>query len=230
MEPSIGERLAAVRGRVAEACERCGRDTRAVTLVGVSKRQPVERVRAAVAAGLSVLGESQVQEAVGKSAELPTALDWHMIGPLQSNKVKVAVRLFSTIHSLDREKIIRGVEKQACRLERPITGFVEINLGAEPTKRGFPAAGLIEALRPFAALERLRIVGLMAIPPYEEDPERARAWFRRLRELRDELAAQPEWQGFPGLLSMGMSHDYGVAIEEGATHVRVGTSIFGARP
>ena len=107
---------------------------------------------------------------------------------------------------------------------------MEVNLGAEPTKRGFPVAGLIEAIRPFADLECLRIVGLMAIPPYERDPEQARLWFRRLRELRDELAARPEWQGFPGLLSMGMSHDFEVAIEEGATHVRVGTSIFGARP
>lgn len=225
----IAERLSEVQRRVREACERCGRDTSDVTLLGISKRQPLERVRAAVAAGLRTLGENQVQEAVDKSAVLPVDLEWHFVGHLQSNKVKPAVRLFTAIHSIDRLKIARRIEREAERQDKRLDGFVQVNLGDEATKSGYSSAGLFEALRPLADLARLRIVGLMAIPPYEQELEEARHWFRRLRELRDEMAARPEWDGFSGRLSMGMSHDFEIAIEEGATHVRVGTSIFGQR-
>ncbi len=227
--PGIAERLAEVRRRVHEACERCDRDPAEVTLLGVSKRQPIERVRAVIAAGLRTLGENQIQEAVDKSARLPVDLEWHFVGHLQSNKVKPAVRLFTSIHSVDRLKIARRIEIEAERQDKSLDGFVQVNLGGEPSKSGFPVEGLIEALRPLADLERLRLVGLMAIQPYEKDPEAARAWFRLLRRLRDELGSRPEWSGFPGWLSMGMSHDFEVAIEEGASHVRVGTSIFGKR-
>ncbi|RMH16470.1 MAG: YggS family pyridoxal phosphate-dependent enzyme [Acidobacteria bacterium] len=228
---AVAARLAAVRARIAAACARAGRDPQEVTLIGASKRQPPERLRAAIDAGLRVLGENQVQEAVAKSAELPLDVDWQLIGHLQSNKVKPAVRLFSTIHSLDRPKIIHRLEREAARQGRRLRGFLEVNLGAEPSKHGFAAADLVAAAAPFAALERIEIVGLMAIPPYEENPEDARRWFRQLRALRDELAARSAWQrpGF-GALSMGMSHDFEVAIEEGATHVRIGTAIFGPRP
>ena len=229
VEPSIAERLADVRRRVREACERSGRDPGEVTLLGISKRQPLTRVRAAVAAGLQVLGENQVQEAIGKSAQLPADIEWHFVGHLQSNKTKPAVRLFAAIHSIDRLKIARRIELEAERQGKRLEGFVQVNLGEEPSKSGYAVEGLCEALRPLADLERLRIVGLMAIPPHEENLEAARQWFRRLRQLRDELGSRPEWSGFPGGLSMGMSHDFEVAIEEGATHVRVGTSIFGER-
>jgi PLP dependent protein len=225
----VAEALAAVQRRIEEACDRSGRDADEVTLVGVSKLQPVDKMRAAVAAGLRVFGETRVQEALSKSAELEVNLDWHLIGPLQSNKVKPASRLFSTIHSVDRLKIARLLDKDAGRLGRPIAGFLEVNLGAEPSKHGFLAAGIAEEVRPLADFESLRIVGLMAIPPYEEDPEQARAWFRRLRELRDELRSRPEWDGRLPWLSMGMSHDFEIAVEEGATHVRVGTALFGER-
>lgn len=230
----VAERLAEVRRRIRQACERCGRDPREVTLVGVSKRQPLERVRAAVAAGLGILGEIRVQEAVAKSSELDPRIDWHFLGPLQSNKVKPAVRLFSTIHSVDRLKIARRLDREAAHQGRRLTGFLEVNLGAEPSKHGFSPAGLGSAVEPLAGLENLEIVGLMAIPPYEEDLVKARWWFRELRRLGGELGARSEWAerpaGPPRLLSMGMTHDFEVAIEEGATHVRVGTAIFGRRP
>lgn len=230
----VTERLAAVRQAIRDACERCDRDPADVTLVGVSKRQPLERIRAAVDAGLRVFGETRVQEAVTKSAELVPNLDWHLIGPLQSNKTKPAVRLFGTVHSVDRPKIARLLDKEAGRQGRRIHGFLEVNLGDEPTKHGFVAQGLAEAVRPFADFEHLRIVGLMAIPPYEKNLDRARRWFRLLRDRRDEICELSEWnrsaEGPPALLSMGMSHDFEVAIEEEATHVRIGTSIFGVRP
>ncbi|MCP3959860.1 MAG: YggS family pyridoxal phosphate-dependent enzyme [bacterium] len=230
VEPSVAERLADVRRRARQACERSDRDPAEVTLLGVSKRQPLERVRAALAAGLRILGENQIQEAVAKSAELPVEVEWHFIGHLQSNKVKPAVRLFEAIHSIDRLKIGRRIDLEAGRQGRRIEGFMQVNLGEEASKHGFLAEDLAEAVRPLLELEHVEIVGLMAIPPFEQDLEAARGWFRRLRELRDELAARPEWSGFAGRLSMGMSHDFEVAIEEGATHVRVGSSIFGERP
>ncbi len=226
----VVERLGRVRRRVARACESCGRDPDAVTLLGISKRQPLERVRAAIRAGLKTLGENQIQEALAKTAELPLDVDWHLVGHLQSNKVKPAVRIFGSIHSIDRLKIARKIAREAELQGKRIDGFVQVNLANEPSKHGYPSDGLLEAVRPLAELEHLRIVGLMAIPPYEPDQERARRWFRQLRELRDELASEPGWAGFAGWLSMGMSHDFEVAIEEGATHVRVGTSIFGERP
>ena len=225
---TFAERLHVLEKRISSACARAGRSPDEVTLLGVSKRQPLERRRDARAAGLRVFGENQVQEAAGKSAELPPDLDWHLIGHLQSNKVKTAARLFSTIHSIDRLKIARLLDKEAKHLNRRLRGFLQVNLGAEPNKHGFEGHELPPLIAPLSELEGIECVGLMAIPPYEEDLEQARQWFRRLRELRDELAAR--WQGFPGLLSMGMSHDFEVAIEEGATHIRVGTSLFGPRP
>lgn len=226
---TVAERLAEVRRRIEAAARRVGRDGTEVTLVGVSKRQSLEKVRAAVGAGLKSLGENQVQEAVAKIPLLPLGLDYHFLGTLQSNKVKTAVRLFDTIHSVDRLKIARLLERHAQEQDRRLRGFVQVHLGEESSKHGFPLAGLAEEIAPLAELRRLQIVGLMAIPPFEEDPERARAWFRLLREARNSLAERPEWRGFPGCLSMGMSHDFELAVEEGATHVRVGTSIFGPR-
>jgi len=218
-----------VRSRIAAACARCGRDPAAVTLIGASKRQAVGRLREALAAGLEVLGENQVQEAIGKSAELPAAVDWHMIGPLQSNKVRAAARLFSTVHSLDRDKIAHLLDQECAHQGRRLRGFVQVRLGSEESKHGYPETGFCDRVRGLVELAHVDVVGLMAIPPWEDDLERARAWFRRLRELRDRMAERPEWRTFPGWLSMGMSHDFEVAIEEGATHVRVGTALFGPR-
>lgn len=227
---AVGERLARLRAAIATTCARCGRDPAAVTLVGVSKRQPVARIRAALTAGLEVLGESRVQEAAAKQSELAApGVSWHLIGPLQSNKARLAVSLFDTIHSVDRLKIAAHIEREAAAQGRRIDGFIQVNVGDEASKHGFAADDLIATLQPLTTLQHLRLVGLMAIPPYEEDPQAVRPYFRQLRELRDALQREPAWADFPGWLSMGMSHDFAVAIEEGATHVRVGTNLFGSR-
>ena len=230
MPDSVAERYLQITRRIEEACRRSGRSPGDVVLVGVSKTQPPELLAEAFRAGLRVFGENRVQEALAKSRELTSyPIDWHLIGPLQSNKVKPALDLFRTIHSIDRPSIAEALDKEAGRRGLRLTGFLEVNLGREESKHGFLPESLAEAARPLAGLQNLKIMGLMAIPPQEDDPEASRPWFRRLRELRDELAARPEWSGFPGWLSMGMSHDFEAAVEEGATHVRVGTLLFGAR-
>jgi PLP dependent protein len=274
------ERLAAIRRRIAAACERAGREPSAVTLVGASKLQPATALAPFLRAGLLTLGENRVQEALAKRRELEAIgglppIEWHLIGPLQSNKVRAALDLFTCIHSLDRPAIAAAIDQEAARRGgrgeggkrgAALTGFLEVNLGEEPSKHGFAPGGLAEAARPLAALANLRIVGLMAIPPLAEPAgvagtagaaaaantiapagpaapaasaapagpagqaeAAARRWFRRLRELRDELGSRPEWAGWPGCLSMGMSDDFELAVEEGATHVRIGTALFGPR-
>jgi len=225
----VAERLARINARITEACRRAGRAAGGVVLVGASKMQPAAVLAEAWQAGLEVFGENRIQEALAKSRELPPEIEWHLIGPLQSNKVRPALDLFRTIHSLDRLKIAEAVEREAGARGLAVAGFLEVNLGGEESKHGFPPEGLAAAVLPLSRLQHLRIVGLMAIPPFGDSPEASRPWFRRLRELRDELAARPEWRGFPGRLSMGMSDDFEVAIEEGATHVRVGTALFGPR-
>ena len=234
VEEEVAARLGALRQRIAAAAARSGRDPAAVTMVGAAKGQPPERLRAARRAGLLAFGENRVQEAeahrrsLAEPASAPAG-EWHLIGPLQSNKAKPAAALFSTVHSLDRLKIARALDRAAGELGRVLDGFLEVNLAGEGTKAGFPARDLASGVAPIAELRNLRVVGLMAIPPFPEDPEESRPWFRRLRELSEELAERPEWRGWPGKLSMGMSADFEVAVEEGATHVRVGTALFGER-
>jgi PLP dependent protein len=228
----VGERYLQITRRIGEACRRSGRRPEEVVLVGASKIQPAAVLAAAWRAGLRVFGENRVQEAVAKRRELPSPpfeIEWHLIGPLQSNKVKPALDLFRAVHSVDRIRIAEALDQEAGRRGLRLPGFLEVNLGDEESKHGFSPRTLAETVRPLAGLEHLKIVGLMAIPPQAGDPEGSRPWFRRLRELRDELGSRPEWSGFPGWLSMGMSHDFEVAVEEGATHVRVGTSLFGPR-
>ena len=229
MRATIGERWREIGQRIEAACERSGRDASSVTLVGASKRQPVEALVEAHRAGLTVFGENRVQEAQSKMDLLPEDAQWHLIGPLQSNKVRLAARLFDVIHSVDRLKIARRLDREAQRLDRCIPCLLEINLGGEASKHGFTVDELTSAVAPLAELESLEIRGLMAIPPFGDDAEVSRGWFRQLRELRDELAERQVWREFPGWLSMGMSGDFEVAIEEGATHVRVGTALFGPR-
>lgn len=233
----VAARLARVREEIAGAAARSGRRPEDVVLVGASKVQPLALLHEAWEAGLRVFGENRVQEAIAKSRELPAGIEWHLIGPLQSNKVRAALDLFTTVHSIDRASIARAVDAEAARRGSRLPVFLEVNLGSEESKHGFSAEDLAEAVRPLADLEHLRVMGLMAIPPPVTDPEASRPWFRRLRALRDELAERPEWRdhpgngpgGWPGRLSMGMSNDFAVAVEEGATHVRVGTALFGRR-
>ena len=234
---AVADRFAAVHSRLATACDRAGRAVDEIVLVAVSKRQPIDRCRAAAEIGHKVFGESRVQEAEEKHGDLPSDLEWHLIGPLQSNKIKRAARLFDAVHSVDRVKVARLLDREARAAGRSIDAFVQVNVGDEATKSGFAVADFDDAVRRLIEHGRVepegvgvRWVGLMAIPPYEDSPEGARHWFRQLRQLRDRVAAWPEWAGFRGDLSMGMSHDFEIAIEEGATHVRVGTDLFGTRP
>jgi pyridoxal phosphate enzyme (YggS family) len=226
---SVGDRYQRIRERVGRAASAVGRDGDDVVLVGASKRQPVERLLEAWDAGLRVFGENRVQEALDKQARLPAEAEWHLIGPLQSNKARRAIEAFGTIQSVDRPKIARRLDAFAAERGRALDGFIEVNLGDEPSKHGFAPDRLLDAAEPLLTLEHLRIVGLMTIPPQEEDPGRTRAWLRRLRELRDLLFSRPGWSERPGYLSMGMSDDYTIAVEEGATHVRIGTALFGPR-
>lgn len=224
----VASRVRTIRESIATACARAGRDPASVTLVAASKSQPIEKLRAAWDAGVRTFGENRVQEAATKQPLLPEA-EWQLLGPLQSNKVRQAAELFTTYHALDRPKILAAVAAEAQRRGATVDGFVEVNLGGEASKHGFAPAGLAQALAPLRALPGLRLVGLMAIPPPGPDGEASRPWFRKLRGLRDELAATPGWDDFAGWLSIGMSDDFAVAVEEGATHVRVGTALFGPR-
>ncbi len=226
----MGERVLAIRERIERTCLDAGRSPSEVTLIGASKRQSVEGMLEAWEAGLRIFGENRVQEARDKQDRLPSEAEWHLIGPLQSNKARLAVELFGTVHSVDREKIARALDREAGKQNRKIDVFLEVNLGEEESKHGFPPDRLLAAAERVVGLPNLSVVGLMAIPPFSEDVEATRSWFRELRELRDRVFALPALDGRPGFLSMGMSNDFEIAVSEGATHVRVGTALFGARP
>jgi pyridoxal phosphate enzyme (YggS family) len=227
--PAVAANLAAVERRIAAACTRSGRFRDEVTLVAVSKGQSAEAVAAACAAGHSRFGENRVQEGVAKAQQLPATLEWHLLGPLQSNKVRPALGPFRVLHAMDRPEILRAVEREAERRDRAVDVFLEVNVAGEGSKHGFAATDLALLEDSIRAARWARVVGLMAIPPFAEAAESARPWFRGLRQLRDRLREAVGTERFPGWLSMGMSGDFEVAIEEGATHVRVGTAIFGER-
>lgn len=228
--PSIADNLRRIHEQIELACERSNRDPAAVTVLGASKSQPVGRLMTAWDAGLRIFGENRIQEALTKIEQLPADAEWHLIGPLQSNKVKKAVPIFAAVHSIDRLKIARALDREATRTGKRLVGFVEINLAGEQNKHGFAVQNLVEQLQPLTELETLQIVGFMAIPPLEPERQGARVWFRQLRQLRDEICSHSLWSSCPGQLSMGMSQDYDVAVEEGATHLRIGSSLFGPRP
>ncbi len=226
----IADRVAAVRERIARAAERASRPPGSVTLVAVSKTFPAESVRDAFAAGVRHFGENRVQEATEKiealSALRPAGLRWHLIGHLQSNKARKAASLFDVIQSVDSAALAERVAGAAEESGRTLPVLVQVDLAGEEAKSGVPAEGLPEALERMRPLEGLRVSGLMVLPPYLE-AEDVRPYFRRLRVLRDEMADRGLLDGHD--LSMGMSHDFEVAVEEGATLVRVGSAIFGAR-
>ncbi len=226
----VAHRVAEIRSRIEAAARRAGRDPQTVILVGASKRQPPELIAAALAAGVTVFGESRVQEAQAKIALLPRQIEWHFIGPLQSNKARAAVASFAAIHSVDRLRLAAALDAEATRAGRTIPCFLEVNVAGEATKHGFAPAHLPLALERLAELRALEVVGLMAVPPAGEEPEQSRRWFRALAQLRDQVARAPRFEGFRGLLSIGMSDDFEVAVEEGATHVRIGSALFGPRP
>lgn len=230
---SVAENIARIRERVARAAGRAGVSADSVTLMAVSKTVEPERIRQAYEAGLRVFGENRVQEFAEKAPALTGLADvhWHLIGHLQSNKAKKAVELFQSVDSVDSLRLAEKLNQAAEQMDRTLPILIEIKVGNEESKSGIPAdsAELDDLLKSITSLEHLQVRGLMTVPPFTEDPEGARPYFRRLRELRDAIAAR----GLPRIgmetLSMGMSHDFEVAIEEGSTCVRVGSSIFGAR-
>lgn len=223
----ISERLHAVRTRIAQAAERCGRTAGEITLVAVTKTQPAEIVREALDAGQDVFGENRVQELAAKAPLLPARARWHLIGHLQKNKIRKALPLCELIHGVDSAELAREIDRIAAEAGLFPRALLEVNVSGEETKFGFRPEKLAEEIGPLLSLPRLQIEGLMTIAPYAEDPEKSRPHFRALRELRDQLAAAA---GIPlPALSMGMSNDFEIALEEGATLVRVGTAIFGER-
>ena len=226
---SVAENLLKIQERIRTAAERCGRDPRSVRLVAVSKTQPVEAIIAASGAGQRIFGENYVQELLDKAGKAPETAEWHFIGSLQSNKVKYIAGLVSLIHSVDRISLAREIDRQWQRTGKVCDILLQVNISGEETKSGTTAAGVIELAREAAALPHLRIRGLMTMPPFFDEPERARPYFRELRRLAGVIMAED----IPGVsmdeLSMGMSGDFEVAVEEGATLVRVGSAIFGER-
>jgi pyridoxal phosphate enzyme (YggS family) len=223
----IRERAAWVADRIAEAARRSGRPPGAVKLVAASKAQPISRILEAHAAGLSVFGENYVQEAAEKVPELPGA-EWHLIGKLQGNKVRSAVSLFRWIQTVESLKRLSEISRCAVLAGKVVPVLIEVNVGGEGSKGGASPEALRAILEASSSLPGVRAAGLMAIPPYSEDPEGSRPHFARMRELRDALAGDAPAPAFREL-SMGMSNDFEAAIEEGATMVRVGTAIFGSR-
>ena len=227
----IRQGLELVCERMAEAAVRAFRRPREVKLVAVSKTHSSEIIREAIAAGVTDLGENRVQEAESKIPEVGRhAARWHLIGHLQSNKARRAVELFDVIHSLDSVALTQRLDRVCIELNREeLPVMIQVDLGREATKSGAEEAEVFQIVEALKQCERLRLAGLMTLPPYFDDSERARPFFRKLRELRDELRSQGTFGDARGELSMGMTHDYEIAIEEGATIVRVGTAIFGER-
>lgn len=227
-DAALGERLAAVRARIAAAAERAGRDPEAVRVIAVSKTVEAARVAPLVASGVLDLGENRVQEAVAKAAELPEGIRWHLIGHLQTNKASRAASLFSAVHSVDSERVAEALSARRPAGTAPLDVLIEVELTGIAGHTGLDPARLETVARAAAGMPRLRLVGLMTMAPYVDVPEAARPTFARLRALRDELE-QRLGRPLPEL-SMGMSNDFEVAVEEGASMVRLGRALFGERP
>jgi pyridoxal phosphate enzyme (YggS family) len=215
--------------RIGEAAVKRGRNPKDIKLLAAAKAQSIDSVRAAVAAGVSLIGENYVQEGQEKKAQITQFVEWHMIGHLQRNKAKAAVEIFDLIESLDSVALARELEKQGKRIGKKIRALVEVNLAGEESKSGIAKADLASLLEAIATLDHVAVEGLMTVPLFREDPEEIRPYFRELRELKMKFNAQRIPNVNLTELSMGMTHDYPVAVEEGATIVRIGTALFGPR-
>jgi pyridoxal phosphate enzyme (YggS family) len=224
MQNFLRENLAEVKKRIEKAAQKSGRNADEIKLIAVSKTHSTKVLRDAMAAGATIFGENKIQEAEEKIKELGKKnLEWHLIGHLQSNKARKAVKLFDVIHTLDSVELAERLERICIDENRTsLSVLAQVDLADEKTKNGIGEKGLPNLIERLKTCERLKFDGLMIIPPFFEDIEKVRPFFRRLREIRDEFLPNGE-------LSMGMSHDFEIAIEEGATLVRVGTAIFGAR-
>ena len=224
------KRLRDVKNRIQTAARVCGRNPETIRLVAVSKTVPTARVRQAIQAGVTILGENYVQEARAKFNDLATyPVSWHFIGHLQSNKAKYAVRLFDLIHSVDSLKLARELDKQSRKINKIQEILIQVNISEEASKSGVNVKDTLSLLKDISRLENLSVKGLMTMPPYFNAPEKVRPYFTALRGLRDRLEQQSLLNVSLDELSMGMTGDFEVAIQEGATLVRIGTAIFGKR-
>jgi len=225
----VGGNYRGILERIAAAAEKVRRDPREIRLLAAAKSQSVESIRAALAAGVALVGENYVQEALDKKKLISEPIEWHMIGHLQRNKARAALDLFDLIESLDNFALARELDKEGDRRGRTIRAFVEVNLGGEESKSGIARDQVSALLEQVGTLSHIRVEGLMTVPPFRENLEEVRRYFRELRELRDSLAALRVPNVELKELSMGMTHDYTVAVQEGATIVRLGTGLFGPR-
>ncbi len=229
MTATITGQIAAVRKRIEEAAARAGRSAASIRLLAVSKTVPPERIRQAILAGQTLFGENYVQEAREKIPAIGRDVEWHMIGHLQTNKAKYVVQLFDWIHSVDRLDLARELDRRAGQHNRKLNILLEVNISGEESKSGVEASGTIDLVRQIALLPNLRIRGLMTMPPFTDDCEASRPYFAALRNLRDVIASAAIDGVSMTELSMGTTDDFDVAVEEGATIVRVGRAIFGER-
>jgi pyridoxal phosphate enzyme (YggS family) len=227
---AIQDNLTVIRKEIQTAAVDCGRDPAGITLVGVSKKKPVEKLFQAIDAGLTDLGENYIQEAVDKIDAIGRkAASWHFIGHLQSNKARFAVKYFDLIHTVDKIKLAKEIDKQAQKIDKRQKILLQVNIAEEETKSGAGADEVVTLAQAVMQLDHLELQGLMCMPPYFEDPEEARPYFRHLVKIKKQIVAAGVNAEAMCHLSMGMSHDFAVAIQEGATLVRVGTAIFGSR-
>jgi pyridoxal phosphate enzyme (YggS family) len=227
----LAARFANVRARIEAAARGCGRNPEEVTLIAISKTHPSRLISSLIELGAADLGENRVQEAEEKIPQVGRSrARWHLVGHLQANKARRALQLFDVIHSLDSSDLARRLDRLCAQVDRQsLPALIQVDLGHEETKSGIDERELPQLVETVQRLERLELIGLMTLPPFFEDPKQARPYFRRLRQLRDELASSGSFGQRHGELSMGMTNDFEVAIEEGATMVRVGTAIFGER-
>jgi len=219
----------AIVERVKQAAVSTGRDPREIKILAAAKAQDIKSIEAAIVAGVLLIGENYVQEASLKRKGLPTSVEWHLIGHLQRNKAKAAVEIFDVIESLDNAELARELDKEGRKRNARVRAFIEINVGGEETKSGIAKAKVADLLRTIGQLDHLSIEGLMTVPPFREECEETRPYFQEMRQLRDELHSLKLPNVDLRELSMGMTHDYLIAVEEGATIVRIGTALFGPR-
>src|SRR6266576_2096228 len=230
---SIPENIADLQSRIAQAAKRAGRSPSQIALMAVTKTHPPDPIREAYESGLRLFGENRVQEFSAKAGTLADLVgaEWHMIGHLQTNKAAKAAELFNAVDSVDSIKLAERLDAAARALNKQLQVLIEVNVGGEAAKTGVApdSADLEDLLKAAPRLEALNVRGLMTVPPFTEDPEGSRSYFRKLRALRDQITTRNLPAITMDILSMGMSHDFGVAIEEGSTFIRIGTAIFGER-
>src|SRR5450759_83950 len=229
METQIISNINAIKQKIFAAAQRAGRDPLSIKLMAVTKTVPPERILKAIEVGLTMLGENYVQEAKDKIAAIGDHAQWHMIGHLQTNKAKYAVKLFDCVHSVDRLELAQELDKRAGQIKRKLNVLIEVNVSKEESKSGTEKTQALELVRQVAHLPNLAVRGLMTMAPYSDNPENSRPYFKALRDLRDDINRA----NIAGIsmeeLSMGMTDDFEVAIEEGATIIRIGRAIFGKR-